>query len=372
MADIRLEGLRKEFGDLTAVNDISLQIHDGEFFCLLGPSGCGKTTTLRTIAGLESQTEGDVVIDGDVVNDVRPKNRELAMVFQNHAVYPHLNVFENLAFPLRAKQVPTDEIDDRVRRTANTLGIEDKLQQDTSDLSGGQRQRVALGRAMIRSPRAFLMDEPLSSLDANLRRQMRVELTNLQSELETTVIYVTHDQVEAMTMADRIAVLRDGDIEQVGNPLEVYNNPETTWVGQFLGDPGMNFLPGQVAGGGVELGGGEYMLPVDQPTASELSASGSDVTVGVRPENVIIDERSDLTATVVAVERVGDSTILHLEAGDMEFKARLEAKRATTDMGSEITVGFDERIHFFGPEGDIQTRMSERSPWRVQTQLAEQ
>ena len=372
MAEIRLKNIRKEFGDLVAVDDIDLQIRDGEFFCLLGPSGCGKTTTLRMVAGLETQTGGDIITGDELVNDVRPKDRDLAMVFQHHAVYPHLNVFENLAFPLRAKQLSDNEIDDRVHSTAETLGIVDKLDENTGDLSGGQRQRVALGRAMIRSPRAFLMDEPLSSLDANLRREMRVELTDLQSKLETTVIYVTHDQVEAMTMADRIAVLRDGDTEQVGQPLEVYNKPETKWVGKFLGDPGMNFLDGTVTDTGVSFDDGRFVLPTDESTAAELPSPGSPIVVGVRPENVVEDAESELSAEVTAVEQVGDSTIVHLETGSLEYQARIEAKRTKGNVGETMALGFDERIHFFDPSGSIQARMTEGGPWQLGTQLAEQ
>ena len=360
---IQLDSIRKEFGDLTAVNRMDLTIEDGEFFCLLGPSGCGKTTTLRMIAGLETQTSGNVSIGREVVNEVPPKNRELAMVFQHHAVYPHLNVFENLAFPLRAKSFSDDEIDERVHSVATTLGIEDKVDQATADLSGGQRQRVALGRAMIRSPRAFLMDEPLSSLDANLRRQMRVELTELQSELETTIIYVTQDQEEAMTMADRIAVLRDGEVEQVGEPLSVYNEPDTIWVAQFLGDPGMNAIEGTVTEEGVELTGSGYSLSEHSVSTGTFPNAGEEVIVGIRPENVVIDERSDMTAEIVAVELVGDATILHLETGDQEYQAQIEAKSMSNRIGDTVPIGFDERIHFFEPDGEVCARILDGGPW---------
>jgi multiple sugar transport system ATP-binding protein len=363
---IQLDSVRKEFGDLTAVERMDLTIEDGEFFCLLGPSGCGKTTTLRMIAGLETQTDGDVSIGGEVVNDVPPKDRELAMVFQHHAVYPHLNVFENLAFPLRAKGVSDEEIDERVRSVATTLGIEEKVEQGTADLSGGQRQRVALGRAMIRSPRAFLMDEPLSSLDANLRRQMRVELTELQSELETTIIYVTHDQVEAMTMADRIAVLRDGEAEQVGEPLNVYNEPDTVWVAQFLGDPGMNTIEGVVTEDGVELTGEGYSLSEHTVSTGTLPDAGEEVIAGIRPENVVIDERSEMTGEIVAVEQVGDATIVHLETGEQEYQAQIEAKSMSNRIGDTVPIGFDERIHFFEPDGNVCARVLEGGPWHCE------
>jgi multiple sugar transport system ATP-binding protein len=360
---IQLDSIRKEFDDVVAVSRMDLRIEDGEFFCLLGPSGCGKTTTLRMIAGLETQTEGDISIDESLMNEVPPKDRQLAMVFQNHAVYPHLNVFENLAFPLRAKGVSDQKIDERVHSVADTLGIKDKIDQGTADLSGGQRQRVALGRAMIRDPKAFLMDEPLSSLDANLRRQMRVELTELQSELDTTIIYVTHDQVEAMTMADRIAVLRDGEAEQVGEPLSVYNEPDTMWVAQFLGDPGMNTIQATVTEDGVSLTDEQYHLSEYSLSEGTLPAVGGSVVVGVRPENVVIDERSDIIGEIVAIEQVGDSTIVHFETGTEQYQAQIEAKNMSGRIGDTVPIGFDERIHFFEPGGDVCARVLDGGPW---------
>lgn len=360
---IEFNSIQKEFDDVTAVRRMNLRIKDGEFFCLLGPSGCGKTTTLRMIAGLETQTEGDIFIDDSLVNEVPPKDRQLAMVFQNHAVYPHLNVFENLAFPLRAKGLSDEKIDERVNSVANTLGIRDKIDQGTADLSGGQRQRVALGRAMIRDPKAFLMDEPLSSLDANLRRQMRVELTELQSELDTTIIYVTHDQVEAMTMADRIAVLRDGKAEQVGEPLSVYNKPDTMWVAQFLGDPGMNTIQATVKKDNILLTDKKYRLSEFSLNDGSLPAIGGSVMVGVRPENVVIDERSDMVGEITAIEQVGDSTIVHLETGTQQYQAQIEAKNMSGRIGDTVPIGLDERIHFFEPGGNVCARVLNGGPW---------
>jgi ABC-type sugar transport system ATPase subunit len=360
---IQLDSIRKEFDDVIAVERMNLRIEDGEFFCLLGPSGCGKTTTLRMIAGLETQTEGDLTIDGSLMNEVPPQDRQLAMVFQHHAVYPHLNVFENLAFPLRAKGFSDERIDERVHSVADTLGIKDKIDQGTADLSGGQRQRVALGRAIIRDPKAFLMDEPLSSLDANLRRQMRVELTELQSELDTTIIYVTHDQVEAMTMADRIAVLRDGEAKQVGEPLSVYNEPDTMWVAKFLGDPGMNTIQATATEDGVSLTDEEYQLSDYSLSEGKLPSTGDSVVVGVRPENVVIDERSDMTGEIVAIEQVGDATIVHFETGTEEYQAQIEAKNMSGRIGDVVSIGFDERIHFFEPSGDICARVLDGGPW---------
>ncbi len=369
MANIELHNVVKQFDDVTAVDGIDLEIEDGEFFCLLGPSGCGKTTTLRVIAGLEEQTSGDVVIGDEVVNDKRPRERNLAMVFQSNAVYPHLNVFENLAFPLRARKVDDDEIDKKIHNVAQVLGIEDKLDSDPGELSGGQRQRVALGRAMIRSPQAFLMDEPLSDLDAKLRRHMRVEISDLHDDLDTTVVYVTHDQIEAMTMADRIALLRDGQVEQVGAPLDVYNEPDTVWVGEFMGEPGMEFFDAEVVDGGVAFGDG-YTLECSDDAIANLPATGSPVTAGVRPENMELAE-TGIESTVTATEKVGDGVILHLENGDVSYTAKIDPTRTIT-VGDEVTVQFTERVHFFDEAGQILTRMTDGGPWSPRTERTQE
>jgi multiple sugar transport system ATP-binding protein len=360
MANIQLQNVVKQFNEIVAVNGINLEIEDGEFFCLLGPSGCGKTTTLRMIAGLEEQTSGDVIIEDDVVNDKRPRERDLAMVFQSNAVYPHLNVFENLAFPLKARDIEDDEIDRKVHEVAEILGIEAKLDSDPGELSGGQQQRVALGRAMIRSPRAFLMDEPLSDLDAKLRRHMRVEISELHDDLDTTVVYVTHDQIEAMTMADRIGLLRDGEVEQVGAPLDVYNEPETVWVGEFMGEPGMEFFDAETVDGGVAFGG-EFTLDCDADVTAALPPAGSPVTVGVRPENMELAEEG-IQSTVTAIEKVGDGVILHLEGDDVTYSAKIDPTREIS-VGDEVTVQFTERVHFFDEAGRIIARMTEGGPW---------
>lgn len=364
MSKIVLDNIRKEFGDIVAVDGIDLEIADGEFFCLLGPSGCGKTTTLRMIAGLETQTSGDVRIGGEVVNDVRPMDRDLAMVFQHHAVYPHLNVFENFAFPLKARGIDEEKITEKAHSVAQTLGIEDKLESHPSELSGGQRQRVALGRAMIREPNAFLMDEPLSDLDAKLRRHMRVEIAELQSDIGTTVVYVTHDQIEAMTMADKIALMRDGHVEQIGEPLEVYNNPNSTWVGNFLGEPGMNFLDARLTNGMADFENIASELPLSAALRNDLAGREAEtVQIGVRPENVTVNQSPDgLEAEVTAIEKIGDGVILHIRVDGQSFTAKTDATQSF-ERGETVSITFTERLHVFDEEGDIVARTSENFPW---------
>src|SRR5690554_5825222 len=242
LSQVILKGVTKRFGNVVAVDNIDLEIKDKEFIVLVGPSGCGKSTTLRMVAGLEEITEGDIYIGENIVNDVAPKDRDIAMVFQNYALYPHMDVYNNMAFGLKLRKFPKAEIDKRVNEAARVLGIENLLKRKPKELSGGQRQRVALGRAIVREPKVFLMDEPLSNLDAKLRVQMRAELAKLHDRLQTTIIYVTHDQTEAMTMGDRIVVMKDGLIQQVGAPLEIYNNPNNVFVAGFIGSPAMNFM----------------------------------------------------------------------------------------------------------------------------------
>lgn len=360
MAEIELRDITKRFGELLAVDDVSMTARDGEFVCLLGPSGCGKTTTLRIIAGLETQSEGDVLIDGNVVNDLRPRDRDLAMVFQDNAVYPHLTVFENLAFPLRARKTPDEEIDEKVHEVATTLEIEDKLGDPPSALSGGQQQRVALGRAMIRSPQAFLMDEPLSDLDAKLRRNMRVEITQLHADLGTTTVYVTHDQIEAMTMADRIVLMRDGSVEQFGTPEEVYEKPATTWVGEFMGEPGMETFIAEVTGTTLTLGGGTSTVTLELSEPPDTDGH-QEVILGIRPEHIGLEE-DGLPTTVRAVEDIGDGKILHLETGGLAFVAKMH-DTGSVEMGDEVRVAFTERLHLFDREGQILTRVTEGGPW---------
>jgi multiple sugar transport system ATP-binding protein len=281
MSEIVLDGVTKTFADgFEAVKDMDLDIQDGEFMILVGPSGCGKSTALRMIAGLEDISSGEVKIGGETVNDRSPKDRDIAMVFQNYALYPHMTVRENMGFALKLAGTDKAEIDKKVEEAARTLDLEQHLDRRPANLSGGQRQRVAMGRAIVRDPKAFLMDEPLSNLDAKLRVQMRTEVAKLQSKLETTTVYVTHDQTEAMTLGDRVAVMRAGVLQQVGTPAELYDNPVNLFVAGFIGSPAMNFMPG-------ELSGGRLKLPIGEVDAADLDAGGRDgqVIVGIRPEN---------------------------------------------------------------------------------------
>jgi multiple sugar transport system ATP-binding protein len=283
MADIVLEGVTKRFDDgYEAVKDMSLEIRDGEFVILVGPSGCGKSTALRMIAGLEDISEGSLKIDGEEVNDRAPRDRDIAMVFQNYALYPHMTVRENMAFPLKLAGVDKAETDEKVERAAEILDLKEHLDRRPANLSGGQRQRVAMGRAIVRDPKAFLMDEPLSNLDAKLRVQMRTEVSRLQDRLGTTTVYVTHDQTEAMTLGDRVAVMRAGVLQQVGPPGELYSSPDNLFVAGFIGSPGMNFVPGTLKGDKVETALGD--LPVPERALGGRGERGRDVIVGLRPE----------------------------------------------------------------------------------------
>jgi multiple sugar transport system ATP-binding protein len=282
MAEITMDGLTKRYPDgFEAVRNMDLDIQDGEFVILVGPSGCGKSTALRMIAGLEDITEGELRIGGDVVNEIAPKDRDIAMVFQNYALYPHMSVRDNMAFPLKLAKAPQEEIESKVTEAARILDLEQHLDRRPANLSGGQRQRVAMGRAIVRDPRAFLMDEPLSNLDAKLRVQMRTEVARLQSQLGTTTVYVTHDQTEAMTLGDRVAVMRSGVLQQVGTPQELYDSPRNLFVAGFIGSPAMNFMPATVENGKLRLPIGELDLPAD----AGGRAGGGRLIAGIRPEN---------------------------------------------------------------------------------------
>jgi multiple sugar transport system ATP-binding protein len=284
MAEIVLEGISKKFADgFEAVKDLNLHVQDGEFMILVGPSGCGKSTALRMIAGLEDITDGQLTIGDNVVNDKAPKDRDIAMVFQNYALYPHMTVRENMAFPLRLAKVDDAEVDKKVEEAAKVLDLEQHLDRKPANLSGGQRQRVAMGRAIVRDPSAFLMDEPLSNLDAKLRVQMRTEVSRLQADLGTTTVYVTHDQTEAMTLGDRVAVMRGGVLQQVGTPAELYDKPDNLFVAGFIGSPAMNFMAATLEGGRVKLPFGEVDLPED--LREKLGSHSGKVVAGIRPES---------------------------------------------------------------------------------------
>lgn len=354
MAEITLNHVDKRFGDLFAVRDLSLGIADGEFTVLLGPSGCGKTTTLRCIAGLESVDGGEVRIGGRLVNRVRPAERDIAFCFQHYALYPHLTAFNNIAFPLRTQKVAKDEVDRRVAEVAQLLHLDEYLDKRPAHLSSGEQQRVSLARAMVRRPRAYLMDEPLSTLDAKMREVTRVELRRMQTEMHATVVYVTHDQAEALAMADRIAVMHQGALQQVGTPDEIYGRPANLFVANFIGTPGMNFLKARVAGGGIEvrLDGRGFRLEV-APDCWPAIARGNlaDLVVGVRPEDVRLRAAGEgvPAADIYVVEPLGSETIVDLRVGESVLKVRAEADFGGRP-GETVGLEFDlERLHLFDP-----------------------
>jgi multiple sugar transport system ATP-binding protein len=321
MSGVNLERIVKAYGALQVVHGIDLDVAEKEFVVLVGPSGCGKSTTLRMIAGLEAITDGDLTIDGRRMNRVAPKDRDVAMVFQNYALYPHLNVADNMAFGLRIRKMPKAEIKTTIDDVAEILGLTPYLDRRPADLSGGQRQRVAMGRAIVRHPKVFLFDEPLSNLDAKLRTQMRAEIKRLHNRLGVTSIYVTHDQVEAMTLADRIVVMNDGRIEQVGTPMELFNNPANTFVAGFLGSPPMNQIKGVMTDNGAQIGGTELKL-----NGAINGHAGREVVVGVRPEHVTLTEGKDTTPLPIdldLVEPLGSEALLHARFGEdsLVFKA---------------------------------------------------
>ena len=321
MAGVNLSGIVKAYGALQVVHGIDLNVAEKEFVVLVGPSGCGKSTTLRMIAGLEEITNGDLTIDGRRMNRVAPKDRDVAMVFQNYALYPHLNVADNMAFGLRIRKMPKDQIKTTIDEVAETLGLTPYLDRRPADLSGGQRQRVAMGRAIVRHPKVFLLDEPLSNLDAKLRTQMRAEIKRLHNRLGVTSVYVTHDQVEAMTLADRIVVMNDGRIEQVGTPMELFNNPINTFVAGFLGSPPMNQIKGVLTETGAKVGNTELRLH-----GAINGNAGRDVIVGVRPEHVTLKSSEGTTALPInldLVEPLGSEALLHARHGEdnLVFKA---------------------------------------------------
>jgi multiple sugar transport system ATP-binding protein len=317
MAEIKLIHLTKRWGDFVGVDDQTIYINDKEFFVLLGPSGCGKTTTMRMIAGLEDPTDGEIWIGDRIVNDDLPKDRDVAMVFQNYGLYPHLSVYENIAYPLKVRGTPRSEIQPRVEKVSRQVELTDFLHRKPRELSGGQRQRVALARAIVRKPQVFLMDEPLSNLDAKLRVTMRAELKHLSHELQITTVYVTHDQIEAMTLADRIAVMRNGVVMQLGTPEEIYNDPANIFVASFIGSPAMNLVEGSIENGFFITSGGAQLAKVGEGNVDR-------VILGVRAEDFVITEigQGDIDVPVYATENTGDSTLLTVEFGKQRVTAK--------------------------------------------------
>ena len=345
---------------VVAVQEFSIDIADKEFIVLVGPSGCGKSTTLRMVAGLEEISDGELYIDGKLMNDVPPKERDIAMVFQNYALYPHMTVYDNMAFPLTLAKLPKEEVDQKVREAAEVLDITQYLDRKPKALSGGQRQRVAIGRAIVREPKVLLMDEPLSNLDAKLRNQMRAEIIKLREKIDTTFIYVTHDQVEAMTLGDRIVIMKDGYIQQIGTPQEVFSHPANLFVAGFIGTPQMDFFPGSklVRTGDrytVDVMGYTVKLTAEQN--AKLAANGVEsrtITLGIRPVHLILDDPNGITATIDVSELMGSERHLHMSAGGTDVVAVVQTANLDPNAyprKSQVKFGIDGRLaHLFDPE----------------------
>ena len=343
MASVSIEDVRKTYGAVEAIRGVSIDIADGEFVILVGPSGCGKSTLLRMVAGLEAISGGAVRIGERVVNEVAPKDRDIAMVFQNYALYPHMTVRQNMGFSMRLRRARALEMEEKVARAAKILGLEALLDRFPRELSGGQRQRVAMGRAIVRDPAVFLLDEPLSNLDAKLRVQMRTEIRALHQQLRTTTIYVTHDQVEAMTMADKIVVMRDGIIEQIGSPLDLYDHPANRFVAQFIGSPSMNVLDGRI-GEGCFLKDG---LALPLPDFARQHLDGRDVSWGIRPEHLKISDEGEIDATVEVVEPTGAETLLFARVASEPIVMTLR-ERVEFGPGDRVRLSTDSgQIHLF-------------------------
>jgi multiple sugar transport system ATP-binding protein len=356
MATVTFDHVYKRYSpDVVAVNDLNIEIADGEFLVLVGPSGCGKTTALRCVAGLETISEGNLRIGDRVVNDVAPKDRDIAMVFQSYALYPHMSVYDNLAFGLKLRKTPKADIERRVKEAAGILGLDRFLDRKPKALSGGQRQRVALGRAIVREPAVFLMDEPLSNLDAKLRVQTRAEIARLHQRLGTTTVYVTHDQVEAMTMGDRIAVMKDGLLHQVGTPQELYDGPLNVFVAGFIGSPAMNFATVKAAEGeALMLGNAKLVLSGKAAAAVAARPPGADLLIGFRPEHLdVTDGRGEVVkipATVDVVEYLGNEELIHAQAEGNEIVALVPSDRnVKSGQQIELSVPID-KLHVFDPE----------------------
>lgn len=365
MASLTFKNIKKVYdGDVVAVHDFNLEIKDKEFVVFVGPSGCGKSTTLRMVAGLESISDGELYIGDTLVNNIAPKDRDISMVFQNYALYPHMTVYNNMAFAIKLRKVPKDEVDRRVREAANILGISEYLQRKPKALSGGQRQRVAIGRAIVRDPKVFLLDEPLSNLDAKLRAQTRTEIAKLHQRLGTTFIYVTHDQVEAMTLGDRIVIMKDGYIQQVGTPIEVFHYPHNLFVAGFIGTPQMNFFDAELA-----IENGKYFVSAlgakiavnekVQKILTEKKQKASTITLGVRPENISIvpvGTEGSIEAMVDVTEMLGNEVLLHIIVWDKDVVIRLpaldpDAQSIAYERGQKVAIDISNKsLHLFDKE----------------------
>ena len=366
MASVKYEHITKRWGDVVGINDLSIDIEDKEFVVYVGPSGCGKSTALRLLAGLESITEGKIYIGDRVVNDVKPKDRDIAMVFQSYALYPHMSVYENMAFGLRQRKTPKSEIDKRVREAGDILGIEKLLDRKPGQLSGGQRQRVAIGRAIVREPNVFLMDEPLSNLDAKLRVQARAEISKLHQRLETTFIYVTHDQVEAMTMGTRIMVIKDGVKQQIDTPQNLYEYPTNLFVAGFIGSPAMNFMDVKLVerGGKVAADCGDFILDVPEAKAAVYRQHlGKDVILGIRPEDTHDAEycpagidRALVEVRVEVTELLGREVVVHLTSENINFQGIFDS-RTGARVGNTMAVAFNmDSMHIFDRQTELAIR----------------
>lgn len=364
MASVAYDHVTKKFGDFTALNDLDIDIEDKEFLVLVGPSGCGKTTALRCLAGLEEITMGQILIGNQVVNDVPPKDRDIAMVFQSYALYPHMTVFDNMAFGLKLRKVPKDEIKRRVEEGAQMLGIESLLKRKPRELSGGQRQRVAVGRAIVREPKVFLFDEPLSNLDAKLRVQTRAELSKLHQRLQTTFIYVTHDQVEAMTMANRIAVMNKGVLQQLDTPQHLYDQPANLFVAGFIGSPAMNFFPAKLRkdGNGLVVDTGDFAVKVpENKTATYVKYVDRDVIFGIRPEDIHNPmftppgiHAASIESKVDVTELMGNEIFLYMLSGKNNYVARVDP-RTRFQIGEQVQLVLNmDNMHLFDPSADAE------------------
>jgi len=346
VATVELKGLVKTFGKTEVLHGIDLAVEDGEFVVFVGPSGCGKSTTLRLLAGLDEVSSGEILIGGNVVNNLEPKERNIAMVFQNYAIYPHMSVRKNIGFGLRTSKKSKTDKENRINEVAELLGMTDLLDRKPGQLSGGQRQRVAIGRAMVRDPLVFLFDEPLSNLDAQLRTQMRLEIKKLHQDIGTTIIFVTHDQVEAMTLADRIVIMKDGYIQQVGTPSEVYQNPINMFVAQFIGAPSMNMLPGKKSGANIALDAGPTIT-------TDLNTDTARIMVGIRPNDLtpaLDDEAALFEGHVKIIEPLGPETLVYVELGNCEVLATVPG-RTPPKVGDKIRLKAPkEEIHFFNAD----------------------